>query len=58
MPYIYNLKKLGKKRKHYNQTMENGQTMLEEWKSRCVACEATIEFSKDKNRSQEAHSAP
>jgi hypothetical protein len=39
--------------------MESGQTMLVEWKSRCVAFKATIEFNKDKTRSQEeAHNAP
>jgi hypothetical protein len=58
MPYIYNLKKPGTKRKHCNQTMESGQTMLAEGKSRCVACRTTIEFNKDKNKSQEAHNAP
>jgi hypothetical protein len=58
MPYIYNLKKPGTKRKHYTQTIESGQTMLVEWKSRCVACKATIEFSKNKNKSQKAHNAP
>ncbi len=41
------------KKNDYSQTIESGQTMLVEWKPRCMVCKAIIEFNRIRNISHQ-----